>query len=259
MISAFDGDALVVDTFLLSCRVLGRGVEHQLLAHLGTRAAAAGATQVRVPYVRTERNSPALRFLESLDATVSTDGDTIWFTFDPATLSELTYRPQTLTAASDEVALNVMSSGSAVDSVAIERVASELADMALVATLARERPRRPRPAIEQSYIAPRNQLESDLTELWAAILGLESVGVADSFFDLGGSSLLAVDMIAQLEAQLGHNLSIVDMYDGPTIQAIARILEGDDTSAERVGRSRDRGASRRAARSARPSRRRGRS
>jgi FkbH-like protein len=60
------GDALEVDTFLLSCRVLGRGVEHRMLARLGDIARERGTARVNLRYVPTERNRPALDFLESL-------------------------------------------------------------------------------------------------------------------------------------------------------------------------------------------------
>ena len=60
--------AIVVDSFLLSCRALGRGVEHQMLAELGKRARQRGAQWVDVPFERLPRNQPALDFLESVGA-----------------------------------------------------------------------------------------------------------------------------------------------------------------------------------------------
>ncbi|MDQ3917565.1 MAG: HAD-IIIC family phosphatase, partial [Acidobacteriota bacterium] len=60
--------ALEVDTFLLSCRVLGRGVEHRMLARLGELARERELTRVNLYYVPTQRNRPALDFLESLGA-----------------------------------------------------------------------------------------------------------------------------------------------------------------------------------------------
>ena len=59
-------DALVLDTFLLSCRVLGRGVEHQLAADLGRIALAAGLRTVRLRIDFTKRNTPAQKFLRGI-------------------------------------------------------------------------------------------------------------------------------------------------------------------------------------------------
>ena len=58
--------ALVVDTFLLSCRALGRGVEHRMVARLGEIALERGLERVEIPFVAGQRNRPALLFLESL-------------------------------------------------------------------------------------------------------------------------------------------------------------------------------------------------
>ncbi len=55
-----------LDTFLLSCRVLGRGVEHQIVADLGRMAAASGAKGVKLRVETTKRNTPARSFLESI-------------------------------------------------------------------------------------------------------------------------------------------------------------------------------------------------
>lgn len=65
-----------LDTFLLSCRVLGRGVEHRIVADIGQRAAAAGAAAVRIAVLPTKRNAPAMRFLQSIapDARADSNG-----------------------------------------------------------------------------------------------------------------------------------------------------------------------------------------
>jgi FkbH-like protein len=59
-------DALLADTFLLSCRVFGRGVEHKMLLQLGEIAQAAGSSLVEIPYRPTSKNQPALDFLNSI-------------------------------------------------------------------------------------------------------------------------------------------------------------------------------------------------
>src|SRR5208283_2874076 len=60
--------ALRVDTFLLSCRALGRGVEHRMVARLGEIAKERGLARVEIPFVAGQRNRPAALFLETLPA-----------------------------------------------------------------------------------------------------------------------------------------------------------------------------------------------
>lgn len=59
-------EALIIDTFLLSCRVLGRGVEHRMLSAIGDFALQSGLHTIRIEFVPTPKNQPALRFIESL-------------------------------------------------------------------------------------------------------------------------------------------------------------------------------------------------
>jgi FkbH-like protein len=69
--------AIRVDTFLLSCRTLGRGVEHRMLVRLGEIAQARSLDRVEVPFVPTKKNQPALDFLEAIGGAFkeSRDGD----------------------------------------------------------------------------------------------------------------------------------------------------------------------------------------
>ena len=71
IIEKFD-DEYRADTFLLSCRVLGRGVEHRLLAFLGEHAEENGIHQVTVPFTQSRKNRPAHDFLESIPDGVRT-------------------------------------------------------------------------------------------------------------------------------------------------------------------------------------------
>ncbi len=66
IIAAPEAGAMRVDTFLLSCRVLGRGVEHAMLRRVGELAEAANLTEVALPYIATARNVPARAFADSV-------------------------------------------------------------------------------------------------------------------------------------------------------------------------------------------------
>ena len=87
-------DCLKIDTFLLSCRVLGRGVEHQMLAKLGDIAQDRKIERIDVPYVPTERNQPALDFLDSVGGNFKQYVDEGWLFKLPAKfVSGLTFNP----------------------------------------------------------------------------------------------------------------------------------------------------------------------
>ena len=80
---------------------------------------------------------------------------------------------------------------------------------------------------EKTFVAPRDDLELELTEIWQQVLSVEAVGVTDNFFELGGHSLLAVRLSALVESRLGKKLPLAALFQGPTIEQLARVLRQD--------------------------------
>jgi acyl carrier protein len=85
-------------------------------------------------------------------------------------------------------------------------------------------PRRDRPALAGAYRAPANPLEAALAAVWAERLDVDRVGVDDNFFDLGGTSLLGIEIIAVLKQWLHQEIPTVSLYDGPTVSALAGVI-----------------------------------
>ena len=73
-------------------------------------------------------------------------------------------------------------------------------------------------------IAPGTGVEQQIARIWQDVLGLSDVGVHDNFFELGGHSLLLAQVQSQMQEQFGEQLSIVDMFTYPTIEALANYL-----------------------------------
>ena len=71
------------------------------------------------------------------------------------------------------------------------------------------------------YRAPASAVEEILAGIYAQVLGLERVGVDDSFFDLGGDSLLAMRVIAAVNTSLDADLAVRTLFDAPTIAQLA--------------------------------------
>ncbi|HSF41540.1 MAG TPA: amino acid adenylation domain-containing protein, partial [Thermoanaerobaculia bacterium] len=77
---------------------------------------------------------------------------------------------------------------------------------------------------EPGLVAPRTPVEEILAEIWREVLGLESIGVHDSFFDRGGHSLLAVRLMAGIEKRLGRSLPLAALFAAPTLESLAAAL-----------------------------------
>ncbi len=241
---------LHVDTLLLSCRVLGRGVEHQLLAHLGRIAMEQGATRIEIPFEPTERNQPARDFLAS-----HCIGQP--FTTSAESAASVQYNPQAAATATAAPLPQQQPSRRQLFNEPLAQIATELQTVEQISQATQATQRRPRPAELPAETPPANDLERNIAAIWCELLKLESVGVCDAFKDVGGTSLLAVQLIARLKSSLDIDLPVVQLFERPTIRQIAAYLSNsaDSQPAEdAAATARDR-ASRRKARAA--SRRRG--
>ncbi|MEA5552713.1 SDR family oxidoreductase [Anabaena cylindrica UHCC 0172] len=79
--------------------------------------------------------------------------------------------------------------------------------------------------LQNAYVAPRNEIEQILADIWQELLGIEQVGIYDNFFELGAHSLLATQVISRLRQKLQINLPANSIYEAPTIAEISIYIE----------------------------------
>jgi acyl carrier protein len=183
--------------------VLGRGVEHRVVARLREIAKERGLARVEIPFVAGQRNRPAALFLESLGNRPVEFGASA--VPDAAPKAQVG-RPKACPTSIDYV-----------------KIATELRDPERV--LERIRMASRRPALVLSA-PPRTPLERELAELWAGLLNLPAVGIHDNFFELGGHSLLAVQLLSRVRHIYGIELSLEVVYSGEfTVAELAKAVE----------------------------------
>ncbi len=81
--------------------------------------------------------------------------------------------------------------------------------------------------LPSTYLAPRNDIESGLVELWQELLEISPISVRDNFFDLGGQSLMAATLVLKVKARFGVSIDITTLLIAPTIEALATKLRED--------------------------------
>lgn len=108
-------------------------------------------------------------------------------------------------------------------------------------------PSRTRPQLAQEYVAPATQLERSLAGIWCQVLNLERVGIRDNFFDLGGTSLLAVRTVVQVQQAMNVEVPIVKLFQYPNIRDLADCLNQQQLKQPSYDYIRERAARRRAA------------
>ncbi|MEG4350112.1 amino acid adenylation domain-containing protein [Microcoleus sp. LAD1_D3] len=78
---------------------------------------------------------------------------------------------------------------------------------------------------ETAFTEPQTPTEEKIAEIWTALLGLEKVGSNQNFFDLGGHSLMATQLISRVRSCFGIELALCDFFAAPTIQNLAELIE----------------------------------
>jgi acyl carrier protein len=83
----------------------------------------------------------------------------------------------------------------------------------------------PRPDLATPYVAPETETEQRIGEIWASALGLERVGIHDNFLELGGHSLIAIQVVSRLRAAFQTHLPLSLLFQAPTVAELAVGIE----------------------------------
>jgi acyl transferase domain-containing protein/acyl carrier protein len=79
----------------------------------------------------------------------------------------------------------------------------------------------PRPNLSTAYVAPTNDIETSIAEIWQELLGIEQVGIHDNLFDLGGDSLLVIQVVSRIREVSGIEVPLRSIFETPTIAELA--------------------------------------
>lgn len=78
---------------------------------------------------------------------------------------------------------------------------------------------------DRRYVAPRNRTEGEVAAIWAKVLKRDGIGIHDSFFDLGGQSLKATQVMARIRDRFGKLMPLGALFHAPTVAQLAEILD----------------------------------
>ena len=230
-----DSEAIKVDTFLVSCRALGRGVEHRMLARLGEIANERGLHHVEVTCIPTKKNQPARDFLYGIGSKYKESHDgKLLFRLPTEYAKGVVYAPdaeksQPSVELESEKSFYSQTSGKEMvygraKSERLGHIATNLYGAEQILKSIKSQHHKQRPELSNEYIAPGNELERSITKIWQNVLGIEKVGIQDNFFEIGGTSLKGIQIIAQLRRELNISIPVVKLFESPTISSMTRML-----------------------------------
>jgi FkbH-like protein len=215
--------AIEVEGFLLSCRVLGRGVEHRLVADLGRAAQAHGRASVRIAVKRLDRNEPFFRFLGTLDGAFTDDRSAFVIAteaavvarFDPDRHGDLTV------AEASSAPTTAVSDVHVARQAALAGVAGWLRRASDIQDRLDSEGKRKRGAVGTP---PQGEAEHAIAAIWLRVLRIDAVGRDDNFFEIGGNSLLLVQVNSGVIEHFAKDVPITTLFQFPTIATLAAHL-----------------------------------
>lgn len=83
----------------------------------------------------------------------------------------------------------------------------------------------PRPDLREPYVAPDGDVQRKMAEVWQRVLAIEEVGVNDDFFELGGNSLLATQLVMEMREAFRMSVPLRDFFEKPTVAALSAVIE----------------------------------
>ncbi|MGE5473425.1 MAG: thioester reductase domain-containing protein [Ignavibacteriales bacterium] len=253
------GSKLFIDTFLLSCRILGRRVEDAVFSGIRRFAEELGIKQIVANYIPTEKNKPILDFIERLQWSIvkkyekhaEYKGEVsclpqqiehIEFYYNQAYEKSCeiveALEPEKIIA-SDHILISEKDMNGAENSLPtfaeynlcdtkiLGKV--KLKEYILPLTYFTSRRLLKLPIFEginyskSNYAAPENEIEKTLAQIWEQILRTKKVGIDDDFFELGGDSLKAIQLQVSL-LKYNWNLTTQDIYKYRTIRQLSNVI-----------------------------------
>jgi polyketide synthase PksJ len=98
--------------------------------------------------------------------------------------------------------------------------------------VAASKKRHPRPELDNDYVSPKNDMEKKLAKIWQDTLGIDRVGTQDEFFNLGGDSLMLIQLHTKLKENFKTEIAVVDLYKYNTIALLEKYLNSGSVADE---------------------------
>lgn len=230
-----NSDAMEVDTFLLSCRVLGRGVEYEMLREIARLAIAQDCENVKLPYSTTQKNEPALAFADSVIGQYKQGDDSSGFYIVPSNeLNEIVYvpgsEPDAVKKAKEGKSkkkentsekLSIQSTSERYKSLVELNTAEKL----LEKTLLHNKVQR---TLNTEIVPPKAPEEKRMLKIWQIVFAINELGMNDHYEELGGTSLMAARLFAEIDREFGVQLRLTTIMDYSTPKKLLEFMLSEE-------------------------------
>lgn len=223
---------LLVDTLLLSCRVLGRGVEHAIIRYLAAIAKSRGIETVSLPFNKTARNEPASAFADSIaEAFKGVESDRTVYRIPTHVALEIYHRPgfdpdaviKARESDGKKPSAQVTAANVSERYTIFSQALLTGKDVLIALNKSNVRHR----ALPGAASLPATEAERHMLAIWEEVLGIEGLGIDDDYTDAGGTSLLAARLFALVSQRFGVRLPLTFILEHPTVRRLTAVVDQD--------------------------------
>ncbi len=227
-----ENEQLNIETFLMSCRVLGKRVEQAMMRWIAEQARDRGLARIAVQCRVTEKNQPLRQFFTALGLEVDDESQDLQ-TF----LMDLNAIEESIAASTKNVIVSDILPETSTASVsksrdramclspALQKIAEVGGETKVILAAIRGQATLRRGELKTAFIAPRTAWQKKISAIWCEVLQIDRVGIYDSFFELGGDSLKAAEVFARMwELGAPESISLVNIPE-PTVAVVCQAIE----------------------------------
>ncbi len=233
-------NGLEVESFMVSCRVLGRGVEHKMVSYAGDLALEKGLQYVYINFQTSTKNKPAQMFLENLENAekIEKRGNTTYkLSAENASKCSIIPAERNQPAVSDceDGDDSIIEKQTSINFSVSERIDYISKNYQNIEQVVNEMNRKMGINVEQlidEVVEPKTETEEIVSEIWKEALNVENAGIFDDFFDVGGHSIAGIKIVTKINSRFGIDLSHQRFISSPNIATIASIIDNinEDTA-----------------------------
>ena len=230
IVAVYEMNQLRCETFLMSCRVLGKNVEQTMIKTLSAEASKRNLETIVLEFKESEKNKPAKDFYTSfgLKFTSGKNGySEIAFPVTDTGKVIAASRKEPVSVSSNQSGKKQINRGKVIEGLplAYEKMAKVGGDVNTVIHQIRSGAKMKRGQLKTKFIAPRTAWQKKIAAIWSDILGIDRVGIYDSFFDLGGDSMRAAEAFARMwDLGVPDSISLINIPE-PTVAMLCQAIE----------------------------------
>lgn len=238
IIGKAENDVFRLEDFMLNCRILGKQTEYHVMTKLAAYAKSLNCHQISMKFIENDRNYIGGRFMADMlgidfenvrTGNQFTAGcDELSSRADGKIVTHPVLVEQEKSSVSEKSALELLSNKWQMKNIKMKnRIIDFTTNIRNIDDIMNEinSSYRHSHVLTCEYVAPRTETEKKLAELWSEILHIDRVGVLDNFFAVGGTSILATQLIVKFKECFGVEMPVRIFFDKSNIEQIALYID----------------------------------